>query len=249
MLIALDIGNTAVTYGISEKGRLKSFGSCLFFDIPKLIKICSRGGKTNEINVIISSVVPKNTHKIESILRNKKRIHLWIAGKNLSVPVKTKYHPNQLGVDRLVNAYGGIRLYRLPLLIIDFGTAITFDYVSKSGVFEGGMIVPGPELSFQALIQKAALLPKKARLPHKSPSFLGRSTLDCLKSGILEGYGSMTDELVARFKKRFGANLKVIATGGFAKHLKPHIQSVDRIEPKLSIKSLLLLSKTLPTKL
>lgn len=239
MLIAFDIGNTAVTYGVAEKGTLKRFGSCIFNDIPKFIQNCSISGKNNQLNVIISSVVPENTKKLGSILSHHKACKVWVLGQNLKLHLKSRYHSKQIGIDRLVNVYGGLKFFKAPFLVIDFGTAITFDYVSPKGVFEGGMIIPGPELSFQALIQKAAKLPKKARLPLKSPHFLGTNTLDSLKSGILEGYGSLTDELISRFKKRFGSGLKVIATGGFSHHLKPYTRSLKTIEPKLSVKSLI----------
>ena len=243
MLIALDIGNTAVTYGVSEKGILKRFGSCIFNDIPKFIQNCSISGKNNQLNIIISSVVPENTKKLADIFSSNKAFKVWVLGKNLKLTLKSKYNSKQIGIDRLVNVYGGLQFYKPPFLLIDFGTAITFDYVSPKGAFEGGMIIPGPELSFQALIHKAARLPKQARLPLKAPHFLGTNTLDCLKTGVLEGYGAMTDELVSRFKKRFGSKLKVIATGGFSCHLKPYSRSLKIIDPKLSIRSLISIAK------
>jgi type III pantothenate kinase len=132
-------------------------------------------------------------------------------------------------------------MYRLPMLVIDYGTAITFDYINAKGVFLGGMIIPGPETAYRALGQRAALLPKGLPLPKKSKSFLGRDTRRCMESGILEGYGAMTDELVLRFRKRYGKNLRVLATGGFAEVLRPYTKHLDIIDPKHSIKSLLAL--------
>ena len=132
-------------------------------------------------------------------------------------------------------------MYQPPLLVIDYGTAITFDYISRGGIFEGGMIIPGPEIAFQSLIEKAALLPKKIRLPERSASFLGRSTYDCMASGILQGYGAMTEGLITRFKKRFGPRLKVIATGGFSSRLAGFTRSFDVLDPRHSIKSLRLI--------
>ena len=144
-------------------------------------------------------------------------------------------------MDRKVNIYGAIRMYRLPLLVIDYGTAITFDYIDPKGVFRGGMIIPGPETSYRALGEKAALLPKGLSLPKKARSFLGRNTRDCMESGILEGYGAMTDELILRFRKRYGKNLRVLATGGFAGVIAPYAKHIDIVDPKHSIKSLLAL--------
>lgn len=244
MIILFDIGNTALTYGVYEGGRLLSFGSVLHNNIPKLIKNCLKSGGNNNLNIIISSVVPKITRMIKKFVKNKKHLKLWVAGENLPIPIKHNYNNfKQLGVDRAVNLYGALRIHRPPMLIIDYGTAVTFDYLSAKGVFEGGMIIPGPEISFQALLERAALIPKSIRLPKKSSSFLGRTTYDCIRSGILEGYGAMTDGLIARFRKRFGKKLRVIATGGFVGHLAPYCQSLDIKDPKHSLKSLLILFK------
>lgn len=258
MLILLDIGNTAVTYGVySQRGQTRKghfgsdpfwdffeFGSCQYNDVPKIIKNCRKsGGYSDTFDVVISSVVPKITKKIDNSLRGKD-CHLWVAGANLPVPVKHRYPRHQKpGIDRLVSLYGASRLYKPPLLVIDFGTAVTFDYLSPKGVFEGGMIIPGPELSFQALIQRAALIPKTLRLPKRAGSFLGESTYDCLRCGILEGYGAMTDGLIERFKLRYGKKLTVVATGGFAAHLKPYTRRMKIVDPQHSIKSLLILFK------
>lgn len=244
MLILFDIGNTAATYGIYEKGRLKTFGSCLYNDIPKIVKNCSFSGKNNRItNMVVSSVVPQITHTIEHLV-SRKNVRMMTVGKNLPVPLKHRYPKNNtLGIDRIVNMYGALQMVGGPALVIDFGTAITFDYLSTEGVFEGGMIIPGPELSFQSLIKRAARLPKNARLPHKTKAFLGKTTLDCLNSGILEGYGALTDGLIERFKSKYGKNLKVIATGGFARHLKPYTRNLKTVDPQHSIKSLFLLFK------
>jgi type III pantothenate kinase len=146
-----------------------------------------------------------------------------------------------LGVDRKVNIYGAVRMYSLPMLVIDYGTAITFDYIDLKGVFRGGMIIPGPETAYRALAQRAALLPKGLPFPKRTKFFLGRNTRECMESGILEGYGAMTDELILRFRKRYGKNLRVLATGGFAGVLSPFTKHIDIIDPKHAIKSLLAL--------
>jgi type III pantothenate kinase len=241
MLILLDVGNTAATYGVYDKGRFLQTGSCLHSDIPKLAFVCSKSGKNNPLEIIISSVVPKVTQKVRSLL-GEKGCKTWVAGANLPVPIKHHYPKAQKpGIDRLVCLYGASKLYQAPALVIDFGTAITFDYLSAKGVFEGGMIIPGPELSFQTLVQRAALIPKTLRLPRRASAFLGTNTLACLSSGILEGYGAMTDGLIERFKSKYGNRLKVIATGGFAGHLKPYTRHLKTIDPLLCIKSLLIL--------
>lgn len=243
MILLLDIGNTSVTYGRYRGGRLHDFGSSLYGDIPKICEKWFDNGEKYKIDVILSSVVPQKKDYLTKFFSKIKGVKIWIVGENLPIRIKHRYHfPKKLGVDRAVNVYGAIRIYKPPLLMIDYGTAITFDYVSRKGIFEGGMIVPGPEISLQALIERAALLPKKIRLPLKAASFLGRNTYDCLSSGVLEGFGALTDGLIQRFRERYG-KFTVVATGGFSKNLKPYTELLDVIDPKHSIKSLLLLFK------
>ncbi len=243
MLALLDIGNTAVTYGLYEGGRLLKSGSKPYSDIPKIANKFFKSGDKNNINAVICSVVPKYTQLVCNLFKLK-NASVWVVNHNLQVPIRHRYRSlKKLGADRIVNVYGAVRMHKLPLLILDYGTAITADYVSAKGVFEGGMIIPGPELSFQALIERAALLPKKIRLPKSRRDFLGTTTYDCMSSGILEGYAAMTEGLIQRFKSKFGNKLRVLATGGFAAHLKPFVRGFDIVDDQHSIKSLLILFK------
>lgn len=245
MLLIFDSGNTAISYGIYQKDRPDKFGSVKINDIPKLSEFCLKNGSVDEIFIIISSVVPKNTLIIKKIFSNLNPRKIKIAGENFPVKIKSKYRNyNQLGIDRKVNIYGGIQFYKPPFLIIDAGTAITVDYVSKNGTFEGGLIIPGPGIAFQSLMDKTALLPKKRALPKKSTTLLGKTTYEAMDAGIIEGYAAMIDGIISRFKKRYGKTLKVIATGGFSSWLKPYLLLVDRFDPLLAIKTLRLLYLT-----
>lgn len=245
MLALFDIGNTAITYGLYGGGRFKVVGSALIGDIPKIIQKWSKSGWLSKYDkVVISSVVPQKTAILEKSFKRIKGLRVYVLGRNLKVPLKHNYkNYKKLGQDRIVNLYGAARIYKLPVVVFDYGTAVKADYLDKKGVFQGGMIIPGPEVSFQALIERAALLPKKERLPKKAGAFLGRSTEECLSTGILQGYGAMTDGLIARFKAFYGKDLRVIATGGFAEHLKPYVKSFDVYDPMHSLKSLLVLAK------
>ncbi len=239
MIILLDVGNTSVTYGVSRNGsKLSSFGSNGYYFIPFYVKKCMKSGKHNNVNIVISSVVPKITSFLKKSL-SALEAKVWVLRQNLPVAIPSRYQfPGQLGIDRVVNIYGGLKKYGPPFLMIDYGTAATFDYVSKSGVFEGGLILPGPQIAFESLTQKAALLPKKLRLPSKTDKFLGRNTRQCLVSGILYGYGAMTDGLIQRFRKKYGP-LKVIATGGFSSQLKTYSRLIDVCNPRHTLQSLL----------
>lgn len=241
-IIAIDVGNTAGKVGFYESGRLKAFKSLKYNAIPKYIKKIALSGKKNIYKVIISSVVPKITLFLKNKIGSIPNIQLIVVGINLSVKIAHKYNNyNRLGVDRKVNAYGASKMYQLPILIISFGTGVTYDFIDSKGVFQGGLIVPGPALSYQALLAKGALLPKGRKFPSRAKSFPGRDTVSCLETGILEGYGAMTDGLIRRFKRKFGSRLRVLATGGLATTLAPYAKSIDIVDPKHSIKSLLAL--------
>lgn len=239
-ILAIDIGNTAATVGFYQGGRLVYFGSMKYDYIPKYASRIAKSGKDNHLDVVISSVFPKITSFLKFKLLRINGVRICTVGINLPIKICHNYSDyNGLGVDRKVNIYGAVRMYRLPMLVIDYGTAITFDYIDPRGVFRGGLIVPGPETAYRALGRRAALLPKGLSLPKKAKSFLGRNTRECMESGILEGYGAMTDELILRFRVRYGKKLRVLATGGFAETLFPHTKSIDIIDPRHSIKSLL----------
>jgi type III pantothenate kinase len=241
-ILAIDIGNTAATVGFYQGGRLMSFESIKYIEIPKKAIKLVQSGKNNYLDVILSSVFPKITRFVKCKLQNIKGVHIGTVGGNIPIKINHNYiNYNNLGVDRKVNIYGAVRMYRPPILVIDYGTAVTFDYIDPKGVFQGGMIIPGPETSYRALAQRAALLPKELLFPTKAKSFLGRSTRECMESGVLEGYGAMADELILRFRKRYGKNLRVLATGGLAGVSSPYAKNIDIIDPKHSIKSLLAL--------
>lgn len=241
-ILAIDIGNTAATVGFYEGGRLIRFGSMYYSDIPKYALKLAHSGKNSHLDIAISSVFPKITSFLKNKLQSIHGIKIWVLGRNIPIKIRHNYsNYSGLGVDRKVNIYGAVRMYRLPILVIDYGTAITFDYVDSKGVFKGGLIIPGPETAYRALGHRAALLPKGLSMPKKAKSFLGRNARECMESGILEGYGAMTDELIQRFRKHCGKNLRVLATGGFSEVIRPYTKHIDIVDPRHSIKSLLAL--------
>ncbi len=243
-LLLLDIGNTSVSYAFYEGARLSPAGCFKSGDIPKFIKKFASSGKKSNIKVIFVSVVPKLSLLVRKLARAC-RVPALEAGRDLELPLQHRYRKRkQLGPDRQICVYAALRIYRPPFIILDFGTAITVDYVSAKGIFEGGMIIPGPEIAFRSLVERAARIPSTSRLRHRpGTAFLGRSTADCLQTGILQGYGAMTDGLIDRFRSRYGPKVRSIATGGFTRLLKPYVFRVDRYDPDLSLKGLLLLYK------
>lgn len=243
-LLCLDIGNTSTSYGVYYQGRFKRIGYTQTYTVPRNIhKLMKNVGRIPVKSIIISSVVPQIASEIEKSVRKNIALKLWVVGKNLKPKIKHNYHSiKKLGNDRLVTAYGAMRLYGAPLLIFDFGTALTCDYISSKGVFEGGLIIPGPEISFKALTTRAELLPE-IPFPISAKGVMGHDTKSCLKLGVLEGYGAMTDELVNRYRRRLKKKPQVIATGGLAKVIYQHSSRIDILDPALTLKSLVLAFK------
>lgn len=144
----------------------------------------------------------------------------------------------------MVNLVGALEFYKFPVLVIDFGTAITFDVISKKGIFEGGLIVPGVETAWTGLQDRAALLPKfdlKAEII-KRKRLVGNDTKSCMTSGIGHSYGAMTDGLIDRFKAIYGKNLTVLVTGGFSRFVQSHITHRVKVDPHHTLKSLALIA-------
>jgi type III pantothenate kinase len=159
----------------------------------------------------------------------------YIIGKNIKVPMPNLYR-GLLGQDRLVNAYAASRLYGAPAIVIDLGTAITIDAVSRDKKYLGGLILPGMELSLEALHRHTALLPK---LRLKTPAgLIGRDTAHSILSGIVYGFAGLCDELARKIKNKVGKNAIVIATGGNARLIKKYSREINRSEPLLTFKGL-----------
>ena len=243
--LAIDVGNTSVSYGFFKNGRLFKKWRCYFSIIPEIDRyIIESGSNTNSYKVVISSVNPKKLVKIEKYYaRRSNRNNLLIIGSDIKPRIAHKYlNLNRLGKDRLVNIYGAIRWYKKPLLIINFGTAITVDYISKGGVFEGGLIIPGVETAWNALQEKAALLPK---IPLKDyRTLIGRNTEACMKAGSLQGFGAMVDGLIERFKKRYGRSFTVLASGGLAKKVRPYVHYKLKVDQDHTLKSIALVYRS-----
>ncbi len=236
MLLAIDIGNTNTSYGLFERNSLVGK-----FDIPtagfslKRLKAHIAGADIS--SAIICSVVPKATMVLAASLKKFLGNQPLVVGKNVRVPIKNLYrHPKQVGQDRLVNAFSAATLYGSPLIAIDFGTAITFDVISRKKEYLGGMILQGLDMSLKALHLGTALLPE---IKFKRPKeFIGRDTESSILSGIVYGVAALTDELARRIKLKIGRDAVVVATGGSVKLMKKYCQAIDFIDTGLTLKGL-----------
>ena len=244
-LLAIDIGNTNITTGVFKNGalirkaKIPTAGFKDFFG--------SAGIAPKVVNaVIISSVVPKVLTCLMSSLKDIIDCKIEVVGRTTNVPVKNRYRvKRQVGQDRLVNAFAAKLIYGAPCVIIDFGTAVTFDLVSKSGDYLGGLIMPGIDMSLQGLYEWTALLPR-VRLK-RAANIIGKDTAGSIRGGILFGLGVMCDGLVSRYKAILGKNLKVIATGGNAGLVKKYSKSIETVDEDLTLRGLYLIHNRMPS--
>ena len=246
MLLALDVGNTSITLGMFRGKRLFSRGripthrpggaAAYRSAIRRFLRRSSvPAGAVG--GVILSSVVPRATVSLKQVLKSVLKLKPYVVGENIQAPVINRYGvPSQVGQDRLVNAAAACFLYKGPAIVVDFGTAITIDLVTRRREYRGGMIVPGMEIALEALSSRAALLPKiKLERPRED---LGRDTVSSMRSGIFYGYGSLCDGIVRLLMKKYAPKAKVIATGGHCRLIAPFCRTIRIVNPDLTLKGL-----------
>ena len=187
---------------------------------------------------IISSVVPQSVFNLRNLARRYLKVEPLVIGENvdLGIPVRLE-KPSEAGADRLVNAIGAHSVFPGDLIVIDSGTATTFDIVAADGGFEGGVIAPGINLSMEALHTAAAKLPRVAiRRPMKT---IGRDTVGAMQAGVFWGYIALIEGLIARIKAEWGRPMTVVATGGVASLFPGATDAIDHFDSDLTIRGLL----------
>lgn len=243
ILLAVDIGNTCISFGTFLNGKLtKRFSINTPLYNKNTLKTKIRTLKPDRI--IICSVVPKVLRAIRKDIVKLTGTKPFVTGENAIIPIRNLYRcPKQVGQDRLINAFGAGIIYGAPLIVIDFGTAITFDIISKQKAYLGGMIIPGLKISLDALFERTALLPKINL--GRPKDFIGKDTKDSMLSGIINGFSALVDELTNKIKREIGGKTIVVGTGGQIKIIADFCKNIDIIDPELTLKSINLLSKTL----
>lgn len=245
MLLVIDIGNTNTVLGIFDRGELlmhwrlmsaKHTADELGIYLLNLISLA--GITTKDIKgAALSSVVPPLDAPWEDGIRRYLSIECLKVTSETDTGVPILYRtPSDVGADRLVNAVAGIDRYGSPLIIVDFGTAITLDVISPAGEYLGGAIAPGLVVSMEALFGRAAKLPKVSfEVPEKS---IGRTTRESIQSGMLYGFAGLVDSLVERILLEMGQDAPVIATGGHAEVMAPLSRKIMAVEPWLTLEGL-----------
>jgi len=245
VILVLDIGNTHIHLGLFTGGALRgswdlSTDTRRTADEYSLQLATILGDEISLIGAIVSSVVPRISTNLAEAVQKACHVEPMVVTSDVPMGIHNGYlHPEEVGMDRLASAVGGNLLYGAPLLVLDFGTAITLEYLaepeSESGlpIYRGGVIMPGIELAAEALARGTAQLPPIDI--SKPAELIGRTTVESIRSGLINGYLGAIESLVNRAKTEIGFTGKVVATGGTATRLREHMPYIDAVEPDLTL--------------
>jgi type III pantothenate kinase len=253
MLLAIDAGNTNLVFALVDRGQIKTRWRIATDPrrtadeyavwLHQLLEL--EGFAKRDVDaVIIGTVVPRALHNLEVLSSKYFAVTPLVAGEGKAAwPITFDVdEPHNVGADRALNAIAAHAKHQGDLIVIDFGTATTFDWVDPNGVYKGGIIAPGINLSLDALVSAAAKLPRIAiEAPKDNLSVIGRTTGGQMLIGIYWGYVAMIEGLVERMKREIEGPVTVVATGGLADLFDEHTQVFDAIEPDLTIQGLSLL--------
>ncbi|MEP7349001.1 MAG: type III pantothenate kinase [Sphingorhabdus sp.] len=249
MLLAIDAGNTNVKFALFESGEIKTRWR-IASDARRtadeyavwLNQLLSMDGLERSVvdTVVIATVVPRALHNLQMLSSKYFGVEALIAGRgDLGWGIALKVdEPQSVGADRAVNAIAAQALEAGEKIVISFGTATTFDYISADGAYCGGSIAPGVNLSLDALYAAAAMLPRVAIEPLSDNTVIGRTTVSQMQIGIYWGYVAMIEGMLHRMKEEIGTPVKVIATGGLAALFQQHSHLFDRVEPDLTLRGI-----------
>ena len=247
MLLVFDIGNSNIVMGTYEGKKLlrhwristdrQKTGDEYGMLINSLFAYQNIRMEQVEA-IIISSVVPPLMVPMIKMCERYFHIHPLVVGPGIKTGFRISYeNPREIGADRIVNVAGAFEQYGGPLIVIDIGTATTFDVVAPNGDFLGGVIAPGLSSSADALFQRAARLPRIELVTPKR--IISRNTVSGMQAGIIYGYVGQIDEIVRRMKKEMGYDeIRVIATGGYARMISRESKTIDKIDHFLTLTGL-----------
>jgi len=246
MLLAIDIGNTNITFGLYEgdtlgpRWRIRTIHDKMPDEYGILIDqlFRRRGYRPEQVSgIAIASVVPPLTPIFEQVCREYMEQEPLVVDSSVQTGVPILYDPPRaVGADRVVDAAAVLAMYSVPACVVDFGTATTFDAVSAEGDYLGGAIAPGVGISAHALFERTAKLPRVELT--RPPSAIGGNTVHSMQSGLLFGYVGLVEGMVARFKAELGPETCVIATGGLAGMIARETDVIDVVDPWLTLHGL-----------
>ncbi|HKL81869.1 MAG TPA: type III pantothenate kinase [Desulfobacter sp.] len=255
MLLVIDVGNTNTVIGVyknetlAQDWRIRTVRETTAdeFNILARALFADKGIQLTDISkVVISSVVPSSVRILNAFCENYLGLTpLWINAASVKKLMPILYsNPNEVGADRIVNAVAAYEKHKKALIIIDFGTATTFDAITEKGEYLGGAICPGVVISSEALFQRASRLPRVEML--KAPDrVIGDDTIESIKSGIIFGNAAMVDGMVDRMKQEMNTTPMIIATGGLAPLIAEVSNAIESVDLALTLEGLKIISRAL----
>jgi type III pantothenate kinase len=252
MLLAIDAGNTNIVFAVHDGKEMRSEWRAVTettrtadeYAVLLQPLLALEGLTFSDLDAaIIASVVPAAMFDLRMFCRKYLKCDPIVIGDpdvELGIDIKVD-RPNAVGADRLVNAIAAHAAYKGALIVVDFGTATTFDIISEKGDYEGGVIAPGANLSAEALHQAAAMLPRVAVA--RTQSVIGKDTIPAMQSGLYWGYLGLIEGIVTKIKEEYGSPMTVIGTGGLANLFHKQTTSIDHLDPDLTIRGLIMIHK------
>lgn len=249
MILAIDVGNTHTVAGVYEGEELAYHWRFVTepertadeYGVLLQSLFAARNVRLSAVaGIIVSSVVPSMVRTVEDLAEKYFRITPLIVGPGIKTGMPILYdNPREVGADRIVNAVAAYERYRTATIIVDFGTATTFDYVTPAGEYLGGAIVPGVGISLDALFHKTAKLYRVELV--KPPRIVGRNTVNAIQSGIYYGYTALVDGMVEGIRRENGTPARVIATGGFATLIAAESRTIEDVDEFVTLAGLRIL--------
>ena len=246
MLLAVDVGNTQTHLGayrgeaLVEDWRFATVRESTSDELGAALRnlLALRGLGFEDLDAsVVSSTVPQLSPEWAQVASDYHGHEMVVVGPGVKTGMAIRIsNPNELGADRLVNAVAAFDRYGGPCIVVDFGTATTYDAVSGTGEYLGGIIAPGVEISVQALTERAAKLP---RIDLEAPeALIGKSTVEAIRSGVIYGFAGQVDGIVGRMRDELGTGAQAVATGGLAGSIVPFCTTISRIEDDLTLAGL-----------
>jgi type III pantothenate kinase len=247
MLLAMDIGNTNTVLGLFrddqliQDWRIRTEVNATVDEYGILVRnlFAAHSVPLEGVeHVIISCVVPPVLNTVASFCRKYFNLVPLNVGPGIRTGMPIFYdNPKEVGADRIVNAVAAYEAFKTAAIVVDFGTATTFDYISARGEYMGGVISPGIMISCEALFQKASKLPR-VEIFARPPSILAKNTIASMNAGIVFGYAGLVEGIIARMRREVGSDLKVVATGGLAPLIASECPAIDEVDDYLTLKGL-----------
>ena len=252
MLLVIDVGNTNTVIGIYngrklvKDWRIRTLTTITEdeFNVIAVNLFSGSDIKSKDISrIVISCVVPPLVGILDSFCRKYLGQHpLWVDAKSVNIMPILYNNPDEVGADRIANSVAAFEKYKTSLIVVDFGTATTFDAVSEDGEYLGGAICPGIMISAEALFLKASKLPR-VEIFSPPAKVIGKDTASSIRSGIIYGYAGLVDGIVGRMKIEMGTAPRVVATGGLSGLMADVCDSIEEIEPSLTLEGLRIINE------